>query len=145
MTYTNHFTGAPQTTRRFLDGRRYRLACATRPGRSADGMSLVSRQADFNCYNAIDRHVLATARGSQVALIRDSAMGGLKWALHTYSQLQAERSRRVAGTPRRVSQRVTGRIYMPMVPGGIRDACLAGCGPLGDYRRRHCATNCSPD
>ena len=68
-----------------------------------------------NCFNALDRHVLA-GRGDQAALIWDSAMTGVVETF-TYTQLR-DRTARVAGALVALGVQRGDRvvIYMPMIP-----------------------------
>ncbi|MGI9260806.1 MAG: propionyl-CoA synthetase [Woeseiaceae bacterium] len=68
-----------------------------------------------SCYNAVDRHVVA-GRGSQAAIVYDSAMTGAGETI-TYQELQ-DRVSRFAGVLRQFDVDKGDRviIYMPMVP-----------------------------
>ena len=70
------------------------------------------------CYNAVDRHVLA-GRGSQTALIYDSAMTGER-RRYTFAELRDEVAR-VAGMIRAQGVKSGDRviIYMPMIPEAV--------------------------
>jgi propionyl-CoA synthetase len=80
------------------------------------------------CWNAVDRHV-AAGRGSQAAIVHDSAYSGTVTRL-TYADLQAATAR-LAGalSARGVTMGDRVLIYMPMVPEAL--VAMLACARIG--------------